>query len=121
MSWQAGRGMKYIARLSSTDGAPTQIRNLSFSQWWNEPVITIPDERSFSRRDLIKSLAETEGGTGAGDAEASFHQLARDNKIGMMYTKSGEQYPPDNRVDYATIRAIAQETLTTFEAIGLRQ
>jgi len=44
------------------DGPPCCYKEISFSDWWNQIILITPDQDRFTRKSLILSLANKDGG-----------------------------------------------------------
>lgn len=83
---------------------------LDFDTWWSAVVLTDGLGAEFSRADLVRAVANTDGGGHVDPTlDASYYALSRSNSLGWIMTEpSGEQLPFDNPVP-ASIRQIAYE------------
>ena len=104
-------GMSYYAPLN----AERFNEKVSFDKWWNEIVFEDTNKNSFSRKDIILHLADTDGGP---HVDPTLHEdyvgITRSGALGWkVYTKSREQKPA-NPIP-AAVRQIAHELLNTLK------
>lgn len=102
-----GQETRYLAML---DDVPFE-NWLPFSDWWSEVVIVDNARREVTRRDLVLVAANQDGGAHV-DAtlNAIYHDLARRNSLGWVYSDGTKQQPipiPER----AAVRQIAHEAL----------
>jgi hypothetical protein len=92
-------------------------RATSFDLWWNGIVFVDKDRNEFSRKDIVLSLANKEGGAHVDkNLDTKYADLRKNNSLGWFdvapdgkHTPSVDQVPP-------TMRQIAHETLKTLKA-----
>ena len=73
-----GGGAKYVPHLDS--GFPA--RRIPFDQWWNEPVIVDGKRRQFSRKDLVLTAANQDGGAHVDPSlDNAYAELSRRNSL----------------------------------------
>jgi hypothetical protein len=92
-------GMKWIPLIAvGNDMNPP--RYLPFSDWWLEPVLKDNKGRKFSRLDLVKHVADTDGGAHVDPGlDEAYMDLSRNNSLGWVI--SSTQLPLENRVELA--------------------
>lgn len=85
----------------------------SFTDWWERTILTDQHGNTFSRADLVLSVAEQDGGTHI-DAVVNekYRQLTRENSLGLRQSRD---LPIANSVALASVRHIAEELLETIE------
>jgi len=102
---------RYVAML---DDVPSH-RFLDFDTWWNAPVFIDENRRSLTRRDLIRTAADQDGGAHVDPAlDEVYADLARENSLGW-YTFDSGQAQPMGGPERAAIRQIAHEVLKTLK------
>lgn len=93
----------------------TQSNYKNFSDWWNSVVI---DDRiqKFTRKDLILSTANTDGGSHVDpELPKDYHNLTRNNSMGcILYIRGVKK--PINDFCLASIRQIGFEIDLTFSS-----
>ena len=101
--------------LCTIGGGPHPSKWVPFSEWWNKPVIKDGQRRTFSRRDLVTMVANTDGG-GHVDPELddAYFALSRENSLGWMFSK-GDTTAPMSSPERPCIRQIAHELLETLK------
>jgi len=86
---------------------------VSFEDWWRRTILTDQPGNTFSRADLVLSVADQDGGAHIDSAlNEKYRQLSRDNSLGL---RQSQQLPIANGVVHASIRHIAEELLQTIE------
>jgi hypothetical protein len=86
---------------------------VSFIDWWERTILTDQQGNTFSRADLVLSVAEQDGGTHI-DAVVNekYRQLTRENSLGLQESRD---LPIANSVALASVRHMAEERLETIE------
>lgn len=89
---------------------------VSFDDWWDGIVFVDSKRHEFSRKDIVTSLANEDGGAHVAKKGLSnpYNRLTRENSIGLMRGKDGTEQPIENQVP-ATMRQIAHEVLKTLD------
>lgn len=96
------------------DNAPEGYRQIEFEAWWNAPIFVDSKRQVFTRRDLILTVADQDGGAHVDPAlEESYAQLSRHNSMGWFYT-DGAANTPIKEFERAAIRQITHEILKTL-------
>jgi hypothetical protein len=84
---------------------------VSFDAWWDKIVVVDLKRHEFSRRDLVLTLADTDGGTHvAPDIPEKYYLLTRGNSLGWT---NGHNVPVLG-IALASVRQIAHEVLKTL-------
>ncbi|CAG0983394.1 hypothetical protein ANRL3_02281 [Anaerolineae bacterium] len=105
-----GKESQYIAAL---DDVPF-TRWLPFQEWWTEPVFVDTSRASLSRKQLILTAADQDGGAHVDPTlEKTYAQLSRQNSMGWVVETDGEIHVIPNP-ERAAIRQIAHEVLRTL-------
>jgi SEC-C motif len=96
------------------DCIPT--RGVDFETWWNGIVLVDDKKNESSRRDIVLSLANKEGGAHVDHKiDEAFNNLRKNNSQGWINVdETGRQVPADDNVP-ATMRQIAHEILKTLD------
>jgi hypothetical protein len=103
---------KYVALL---DHAPW-FKSLSFSAWWNAPVLVDRAGRKWTRKDLVLTAANQDGGAHVDPAlDETYYKLSRENALGSITVDlvTGVVRPVEGP-ERAAIRQIAHEVLKTL-------
>ncbi len=97
------------------DGGPFS-RTVSFDLWWNGIVFVDKNRNEFSRKDIVLSLANKEGGAHVDKRlDAKYAELRKNNSLGWIdVDATGRETPSADQVP-ATMRQIAHEVLKTFK------
>lgn len=102
---------EYVAPLSSQG---VEIRK-RFHQWWSDEVVRDKEGRSFSRRDLVLHVADTDGGAHVDPSlEANYLTFSRKNSLEWKFKPEGEEWKSIPGAHIACIRQIAHEVLETL-------
>jgi hypothetical protein len=96
------------------DGAPIK-RRLPFDSWWNADVIKDSKGRLFTRRDLVLTAANQDGGAHVGDMEETYAELLRRETTGW-WRETDEGTEPLGKLECAAIRQIGHEMIKTLDA-----
>jgi hypothetical protein len=118
----------FIPHLDGVKGSPRAIgRQVDYDTWWNATVIRDSRERAFSRKRLVLSVADADGGAHVDSTlPPDYAELTRRNSLGMKYAViPGEEFPkvcpPASMVHdmpdpvFPSIRQIAHEVLKTLK------
>ena len=91
-------------------------RRIPFFNWWNDPVLKDNANRNMNRMKLVLEIANTDGGAHVDpDLDEVYMALSRENSMGWHFFDSeGNQSLPIGRVEFACVRQIAHETLSTI-------
>jgi len=96
------------------DTAP-QIRKTKFEIWWNTPVFVDTIGNKLSRKDLILSIGNQDGGAHVDPSiNEAYAALSRKHSLGWSYEARGETMPI-MKAERAAVRQIAHEVLKTLE------
>ena len=107
-----GIGARYVPFL---DEAPHgQLKEIDFESWWNASVFVDSSGRGLSRRDLVLTVANQDGGAHVDAAlNAKYADLSRNNSLGWMYS-DGTRTEPLGGPERAALRQIGHEVLKTL-------
>ena len=93
-----------------------KYRSIPFEEWWNKVVIVDKHKKRFTRRDLVLSLSNKEGGAHVDPKlDASYIALTRENSLGWRYfigNLEGDISP----IELASMRQISQEIFLTLKS-----
>ena len=94
-----------------------QSKSIPFEEWWNKVVIVDKHKNKFTRRDLVLSLSNKEGGAHVDlKLDASYIALTRETSLGWHYfigNLEGDITP----IELASMRQISQEVLVTLKSL----
>ena len=112
---QMSLGNRPSAPLPLLDDGPFS-RTASFDLWWNGIVFVDKNRNEFSRKDIVLSLANKEGGAHVDNKlDKTYSDLRKNNSLGWFDgTNDGKQTPSADQVP-ATMRQIAHESLKTLK------
>jgi hypothetical protein len=92
-------------------------RRIPFSDWWSMPVIRIPNVRTFSRMDLVLSVANKDGGAHVDpEIPEDYFRISRANALGWVMYVDGKEVPMGNPIP-ACIRQIGHECMETVSRL----
>lgn len=95
-------------------------RKKFFADWWNQVVLIDMHRVTFSRREIIMAVANTDGGAHVDpELDESYARLSRENSIGYGVGMNG-QITQIDKSELVSIRQIAYEVLTSLENHGHR-
>jgi hypothetical protein len=106
-------GTGFIAPLDDSprgEGVP-----VTFEKWWNKPIFRDKDRNILTRKDIVLSIANQDGGAHVDpELEAKYVKLSRYNSLGWMAsTPLGEIPLPGPHLP--ALRQIAHEVLKSLE------
>jgi hypothetical protein len=106
------RYMDQIERSNAT-------RYVSFSDWWERPVILDANDAEFSRKELVLALTNKDGGAHIDRLNEKTHALVHLNSAGFVRidTAGGPSEPIPTPI-YASVRTVAEELLLTLRRSG---
>ena len=95
------------------------IHYLSFNQWKNEIVICDKDRKTYTRRDLIKLLANQDGGAHIDPEIDPKVKPLKDAFVSgwLMVDQNGNEIPLKNDIVYCSMRQIAYEVLKSIYGV----
>lgn len=104
--------MDYRAHL---DEAPWS-KQVPFDDWWTSPVIVDQKDQRFSRRDIILTATNQDGGAHVDpNLDDAYVALAKNNSLSWFGLTSDGKMQPIPSPERATIRQIAHEVLKTLK------
>lgn len=107
-----GSGAKYVPFL---DEAPHGgVKLVEFERWWKAPVFVDSRGRALTRRDLVLTVANQDGGAHVDAAlNSTYADLSRNNSLGWMYS-DGARTEALGGPERAALRQIGHEVLKTL-------
>jgi hypothetical protein len=92
-----------------------EARDTDFETWWNGVVLVDAQRNEFSRRDIVLSLANKDGGAHVDHKiDEAYNNLRKNNAQGWITVdEAGREVPAEDNVP-ATMRQIAHELLRTL-------
>jgi hypothetical protein len=104
-------GGTYYAHFLCTPVSHSRL--ISFDKWWEKIVIVDEKKNKFSRKSLILSITNMDGGAHIDpEIEESYLELTRFNSVGWKFTSNGEDL---KGVELHSIRQIAEEFLESLK------
>jgi SEC-C motif len=108
-----GANPKYVAPLDNI--TQQSARQISFGDWWNAIVFKDQEHNEFSRKDLVRSLADQDGGAHVDPGlDKKYHALAKRNTLGWHGRPTGGTWKPLANPHYAAVRQITHEALKSL-------
>ena len=116
MRISTAEGASYVAPLD--DGSPvrSRTREISFKIWW-DGVFVIKDKygKTLTRKDLVLSVANTDGGAHVDpNLDETYSNLTRFNSMGWKFFRRDVEDNFRNSPALPSIRQIAYEVLKTL-------
>ena len=105
---------RYVAPLDN--GPKTSIPRVNFDTWWNKIVFVDNQGRKLTRKDLVLSVAEQDGGVHVDPAlNLPYAAVSRSNSLSWVTFAEGSFQPMDDPVP-AAMRQIAHEVLKSLNS-----
>lgn len=107
-------GTGYWAPLD--DGPPIRYQKgkVPFNQWWNTIILVDQENNEFSRKNLVLSIANQDGGAHVDEKlSITYAKLTRNENLGWFFTSNGKSiktYPA-----LVSIRQICHEVLKSLK------
>lgn len=102
----------YVPAFDRIRGTPKRLR---FSDWWNETVIVDNKRRTFTRRQIVLNVVDTDGGAHIDPLlEEAYWDFSREDSLGTIIIND-ERVPCENP-ELACIRQITHEIFKTLIA-----
>jgi hypothetical protein len=109
-------GGQFVARSALPRGEPLKLA--PFDQWWAKVVVVDSHRNQFTRRQLVLTLANREGGTHVDPVlDPAYATLTRKHSMALSYRfndKEGEF----SGIEHASVRQIAHEVILSLEKGG---
>ena len=100
--------------LPALDFSPFGPEFLDFDMWWNRIVIKDSKGNLFSRRDLVLTVADQDGGAHSDpEIDSAYHDLANLNSMGWVFS-DGSTESFLRGIEQASLRHIGFEVITTL-------
>lgn len=102
---------KYVALLDDA-----RYKKVDFDTWWNGIVFTDFEGHTVSRKDLVTTMANQDGGAHV-DASVNkeYSSLSKGDSLKRMYSKNGKHWFNMQGAELASVRQIAHEVLKTLK------
>ncbi len=105
-------GAEFIPMLDDNQIGPGEW--VPFSSWWEGTIFVDNKKRKVSRKDLVLSLANQDGGAHVDPAlNETYTELSRENSVGWTVTKGHVDHPM-GPPHLASVRQIAHEALKSL-------
>lgn len=114
-------GIAFSARYMDSIERSSTTRYVSFSDWWERPVILDSNNAEFSRKELVLALVNKDGGAHLDRLNEKTYALVHGNSAGFVQfdTVGGPSEPIPTPI-YASVRTVAEELLLTLRRSGGR-
>jgi hypothetical protein len=108
---QLGGGGDFAPTLGHIPIPPTPLK---FPVWWDKPVFRDNQRKTFSRKHIVLSVANQDGGAHVDPGlDEPYHRLSRENSLAWTMGTAEGRRPAQNPVP-ASIRQIAYEVLQSI-------
>lgn len=105
---------KFIPALD--DREEYKNRRISFEKWWNKIVLADMSKNIFTRRDLILSIVNKDGGAHIDPKlDKPYGELTRRKTLGLKFIVNDSEIKHGIEPIYASIRQISHETLKSLK------
>lgn len=112
-------GIAFSARYMGSIERSNTTRYVSFSDWWERPVILDSNDAEFSRKELVLALVNKDGGAHLDRLNEKTHALVHGNSAGFVrIDMAGGPSEPIPTPIYASVRTVAEELLLTLRRSG---
>lgn len=112
-------GIAFAARYMDSIERSNTTRYVSFSDWWERPVILDSSDAEFSRKELVLALVNKDGGAHLDRLNEKTHALVHGNSAGFVrIDMAGGPSEPIPTPIYASVRTVAEELLLTLRRSG---
>ena len=102
---------KYVALLDDTPH-----KKVDFDTWWNEIVFRDSTGHSLSRRDVVVTMADQDGGAHVDrSVNKEYSKLSKGEYLGHKYSQNGKHWFNMQGAELTTVRQIAHEVLKTLK------
>ena len=109
-------GADYVAPLDNLSPSRNKNKKVSFDEWWGKIVCKDNANNLFTRKDLVLTVANKEGGTHIDPKlDQAYANLSRFNSLGWKVFMHGEEKDFNNTPILPSIRQIAHEVLKTLK------
>lgn len=97
------------------DTLPEIFGYVKFDEYWNRIIFIDQQNNSFTRRDIIRAVANQDGGAHVDPKiEEKYKKLARENSLGWVTVTNEKTWNNLKGSELAAIRQIGHEILRTF-------
>lgn len=101
--------------VASLDDVP-QLKKVDFDNWWNAIVFRDMDGYEVSRKDLVLTMANKDGGAHVDSTiDKQYARLCRGESLGRKYSKDGKNWFNMQDAVLVSIRQITHEVLKTLK------
>jgi hypothetical protein len=88
---------------------------VSFETWWNSAVFVDTKKNRFTRKDLVVTLADQDGGAHVDPGlDQKYYELTRQNSLGWHRSCHDGTWAALTNPHYAAVRQISHEVLSTL-------
>jgi hypothetical protein len=107
-------GTRFVPHLDEAPHGETE--RLPFKDWWTKPVFIDGQGRPTSRKDLVLTATNQDGGAHVDPSLNSvYSELSRKNSLGFFSGNPDGEFLPIQGAERAAIRQIAHEVLKTLK------
>jgi hypothetical protein len=108
-------GPIYSAPLDKGSPPRYQKGKVPFDSWWNKIVLSDTEKHTFSRKDLVLSVSNKDGGAHIDKTlDEQYARLKRFKTLGLQFVSHGQPEIPATGPELVSIRQICYEVITTL-------
>jgi hypothetical protein len=112
MTYADQQNLEYVPLLDNTPASAN--KTLPFADWWDMPVFRDNKGKTFTRKELVLSVANKDGGAHVDPAlDGEYAELKQGNPMGWKYVSQGVVKRAHSPAEPA-LRQIAHEVLKTL-------
>ena len=109
------QGARYKPRLGQSPSGKI-LRRTALEDWWTKVVIVDKSGNSFTRSDIVLSVAHKDGGAHIDlELDEFYADLTRRNSMGWFFEKTGALPERLKEIELASIRQITHEVLVSLQ------
>ncbi len=102
------------------NGPPFPPTPRTMSAWWNQTVFIDDQRRTFSRKDIVLSVADQDGGAHVDpELNEGYHRLSRENSLAWTVESPSGRRAAQNPIP-AALRQLAYEVLKSLAPARIR-
>jgi hypothetical protein len=110
-------GGEYVAPLDDLPPNRNENKKVDFTQWWDKKIVIRDNQKNtFTRKDLVLTIANTEGGAHVDpNLDQAYANLSRFHSLGWKFFRGDVAGDFKNNPVLSSIRQIAHEVLKTLK------
>jgi hypothetical protein len=108
---------EYYAPLDSGGEKRKEKPWVTFENWWEEMVVLTDGKNNFTRKELVKSVANKDGGTHIDiNITGKYLDISRNNSLNIFHLIPSNNPIAVDKVELASVRQITFELLKTLHS-----